>query len=244
MKFDSKIKLFVTSIAISTAVMSPYAAIAGDGPYVVSGNQHILMGITLDEAAVRAALPKGLEPAEGITGGLNVYKSKGGEGVAAYDRTYVWVDLKGLDSVNGAKGRYILWAATSTGPGKLKKAGNIEVKGDTAMSKDGSDITSVTTINGKPIMKTAIKLGDGPKCGPAAGSINYPSLPDPSDGFVMTQYTFSASICGASPVSAEVMVDGDHPLAQFKPQKITWAAFAPKLSFSGSPLIPIKMKAK
>jgi len=244
MNFHGKLKLYAMSAAASTVMLSPIAALAGDGPYVVSGNQHIMVGITLDEAAVRAALPKGLEPAEGITGGLNVYNSKGGEGVEAYGRSYVWVDLKGHDSVNGAKGRYILWAATSTGPGKLKAAGNPEVKGDTTMNKDGSDVTSVTTVNGKQIMKTAIKLGDGPKCGPAAGSVNYPSLPSASEGMVMTQYTFAASICGATPVSAEIMVDGDHPLAQFKPQKVTWAAFAPKLSFSGSPLIPVKMMEK
>ncbi|MFK7965486.1 MAG: hypothetical protein AB8C46_16120 [Burkholderiaceae bacterium] len=244
MKSDGKLKFCAMSIAVSTMMLSPLVTSASDGPYVVSGNQHIMVGITLDEAAVREALPKGLEPAEGITGGLNVYNSEGGDGVAAYGRFYVWVDLKGHDSVNGAKARYILWAATSTGPGKLKAAGNLEVKGDTTLNKDGSNVTGVTTIDGKQIVKAAITMADDAKCGPASGSVNYPSLPDPSAGMVMTQYTFSASICGATPVSAEIMVDDDHPLAKFKPQKVVWAAFVPKLSFSGSPLIPIKMADK
>lgn len=244
MNSNSTLKRFAMSFSLAAVMLSPLAANAGDEPYVVSGNQHIMVGITLDEAAVRAALPKGLEPAEGISGGLNVYNSNGGEGVPAYGRSYVWVDLKGHDSVNGAKARYILWAATSTGPGKLKAAGNIEVKGDTAISKDGGNLTGITTVDGKQIMKTAIKLGDGAKCDPAAGSINYPSLSKTKGSMVMTQYTFSASICGAAPISTEIMVDADHPLAKFKPQKVTWAAFAPKLSFSGSPLIPIKMMEK
>ena len=42
------------------AVAAPRADAAD--PYVVRGNEHIIIGITLDEAAVRAALPAGLEP--------------------------------------------------------------------------------------------------------------------------------------------------------------------------------------
>ncbi len=85
-------------------------------PYVVRGNTHMLVGITLDEAAVRAALPEGLEPAEGISGGLNIYLSGGGYDHPAYSRAYVWVDLAGFDSASGAKGRYVLWGVT--GPGQ------------------------------------------------------------------------------------------------------------------------------
>ena len=188
-----------------------------------------------------AVLPKGLEPADGITGGINVYTSKGGEGVAPYARTYVWVDVKGHDSISGSKARYVLWAATSTGPDKLKKAGNLEVKGDTMLNKDDSDVSGVTTVDGKQIMKTAIKLAEGPKCGPFAGSVNYPSLPDPAGNMVVTQYTFAGTICSASPVAAEIVVDGGHPLAKYKPLKMIWAAFVPDLSFSGSPLIPVKI---
>ncbi len=234
---ERSIRLF----AIGAAALTSLAAQAGDGPYVVRGNQHMIIGITLDEASVRAALPKGLEPTDGITGGINVYQSKGGEGIAAYGRTYVWADIKGHDSINGGQARYILWAATSTGADKLKKAGNLEVKGDTALNKDGVDVTGMTTVDGKEIMKASIKLADGPKCGPATGSVNYPSMPSPSAKMVMTQYTFSATLCGAAPVSADVMVDASHPLAKFKPTKLTWAAFAPELSFSASPLIEIKM---
>ena len=194
MKSNVKSNLWLLFVAVIALMLSPFAAQAGDGPYVVRGNQHMIIGITLDEAAVRAVLPKGLEPADGITGGINVYTSKGGEGVAAYARTYVWVDVKGHDSISGSKARYVLWAATSTGPDKLKKAGNLEVKGDTMLNKDDSDVSGVTTVDGKQIMKTAIKLAEGPKCGPLVGSVNYPSLPDPAGNMVVTQYTFAGTI--------------------------------------------------
>ncbi len=226
------------------ANLMPLSAQAGQFPYVVHGNQHLLIGITLDEAAVRAALPAGLEPAEGITGGLNVYTSKGGAGVAAYTRGYVWVDLKGYESVNGTKARYVLWSATSTGPGKLKMAGLPEVMGQTTLKKDGDSISGTTTVNGKTVLETAIMLAKGPKCGPSTGSVNYPSLPKADGKLMITQYTANLTACAATPVSAAITVAPGHPLAKFKPTKLIWAAYAPDLSFSGSPLLPIKAVKK
>ena len=76
---------------------------------------------------------------------------------------------------------------------------------------------------------------------PLAGSVNYPSKRASDGKMVITQYTAAGTACGAEPVSAEFMIDAGHPLAKFKPTKLIWAAFVPDLSFSGSPLIPIKL---
>ena len=96
-----RFRLLVASLVV--LLLTAATAQAGGGPYVVRGNQHIIVGITLNEAAVRAALPNGLEPTKGITGGINFYSSKGGEGVAAYTRLYVWADVAGHDSIDGTK---------------------------------------------------------------------------------------------------------------------------------------------
>ena len=73
-------------VALATGV--GVAGAAENVPYVVRDNTHLLIGMTLDEA-VREILPDGLEPAEGITGGFQVYTSDGGEGVAGYTHSYV-----------------------------------------------------------------------------------------------------------------------------------------------------------
>jgi hypothetical protein len=233
----------VLAVLISTGTISNTAE-AGETPYVVRGNQHILIGITLDEKAVRAALPKGLTPAKGMTGGINLYTSNGGEGVKAYGRSYVWVDLDGQDSVTGTKARYVLWAATSTGPGKLKKVGTPEVQGDTALGKSGRTVSGALMIKGNKIMTGAIELNEDGKCGPISGTMNYPSLPKAGGKIMMTQYAFSGTACGAKPKLADIAVGADHPLAKFKPTKLVWAAYVPDLSFSGSPLLTIKMAEK
>jgi len=232
------IALGAVAVALAPSLLS--AGETYKAPYVVSGNQHILVGITLDEAAVRAALPKGLKPTKSVSGGLNFYTSKGGDTVPAYTRGYVWADVEGYDSINGTKGRFILWVATNPGAGKLGKIGYDEVKGDTKLERNGKNVTGSTSVDGKEVMNVAIKLGDDP-CGPALGTLNYPSMPSTAKSLVMTQYAFTGSICGAKAVSADISVGNDHPLAKFKPTAMIWAAFAEDLSFSGSPQIPIKM---
>ncbi len=107
--------LILSAILFALAPMVSSAGEDFKAPYLVGGNQHIIVGITLDETAVRAALPEGLEPVADLTGGLNVYTSQGGDGVAPYTRSYVWVDLEGYDSISGSRGRFILWGASTPG---------------------------------------------------------------------------------------------------------------------------------
>jgi hypothetical protein len=224
-------------------VLAPLVARGGEtskAPYLVGGNEHIVMGITLDEAAVRAALPDGLEPAADLTGGLNIYTSQGGDGVAPYTRSYVWADLEGYDSVSGSKGRYILWGASNPGAEKLQHLGYDAVKGDTTLEQAGNTVTGSTTVDGKEVMKVKIEL-TGEACSPAVGSLNYPGDLDGTGPMVVTQFFWSASVCAATPVSVDISVGADHALAKYKPTAVSWAVLAEDLSFSESPPFPQKM---
>jgi hypothetical protein len=231
---------------VCALALIPVTAFSGgstQAPSIMRGNQHIIIGITLDEAAVRAALPAGLEPAEGMTGGLNVYTSQGSDTVAPYTRSYVWVDLAGHDSVTGSKGRFILWVADSGDTAAMEHLGYLGALGMTALSRDGKSMTGTTTVDGKDIMKVQIALGDD-ACGEAAGSLNYPSRLDGAGPMVLTQYVWSAeAVCGATPVSADFVVDGGHALSKFAPTSLNWAIFGDQLSIGRSPLFTIEAKA-
>jgi hypothetical protein len=76
-------------------------------PYVVSGTNHVLMGVVLDEAAVRKLLPPGVNPTKDLTGGINIYQTERANSIGAYHAAYIWVDVDGYDSPDGAKGRFI-----------------------------------------------------------------------------------------------------------------------------------------
>ena len=125
--------LAILTVLVASIPWVSSASEAPKPPYVVGGNQHIIIGITLDEAAVRAALPEGLEPVADLTGGLNLYTSQGGHVAEPYTRSYVWADVEGYDSVSGSKGRWILWAATNPGADKLRHIGYGSVPGDTKL---------------------------------------------------------------------------------------------------------------
>ena len=214
--------------------------IAADNvPYVVRGNTHMLIGVTFDEAAVREILPAGLEPAEGMSGGIQVYNSGGGEGVAAYSRSYAWVDLAGYDSITGSKGRYILWLADTAHAEKMGKIGYITTAGDVSLGETDGSLTGVVKVGGAEVWTGSVEAGD---CGPGTGSINYPSMPKWGDSMAVTQYAFAGKFCGAKMTAIEFKVSGDHPLAKLNPQPAGWAAVARDLSFSATPAMPLPKK--
>jgi hypothetical protein len=233
-------------LTAAALAFTPVAASAGevvDQPWVMRGNQHILVGVMLDEAAVRAALPAGLDPAiaegGGVTGGLNVYTSQGSDTVAPYTRSYVWADLEGYDSLTESKGRFVLWAATSGSTAKLDHLGYEAEVGDTALSRKDKWLTGTTTAGGEEIMVVVTELSDDP-CGPAAGALVYPSMLDGTGPMVAVQYSWSSStVCGAAPIAVQIMAGSDHPLGKFQPTALTWAAFGDGLSIGASPPFPV-----
>ena len=215
------------------AAMAPRADAAD--PYVVRGNEHIIIGITLDEAAVRAALPPGIEPTESVSGGINVYTSGGGYATEPYTRAYVWADLEGHDSANGSKGRWILWGATSGGLEKMNLYyDNIIVAGQASVTESGNKTIGVASVGGSRILNVEIELSDDP-CGEASGILNYPVMVDTSGKLGVETFTWVADICGATPTKVDFMVASDHPLSKFKPTAVIWAAQAKNLSFGSKP---------
>ena len=94
-----------------------------------------------------------------------------------------------------------------------------------------------TTVDGAEVMNVQIEL-TGEACSPAVGTLNYPSKLDLTGALVVTQFAWSGSMCGASPISANISVADDHPLSKYKPTALTWAVLAEDLGFSVSPQFP------
>ena len=223
-------------VAGALALASAGAAVADNVPYVVRGNTHMLIGVTLDETAVREILPDGLEPAEGMTGGMQVYTSGGGEGVAAYTRSYVWVDLAGYDSRTGSKGRFILWLTDTQHAEKMGKLGYLTASGMPELAEADDIVSGKAIVDGVEVMSGSVKAG---ACGPGTGAINYPSIPAWADGMALTQYAFAGKFCGAEMQALQISAPADHPLAKLNPQPAGWAAVARDLSFSATPAMPL-----
>lgn len=231
-------RMFAVSCVTLSAAMTT-AIGAENVPYVVRGNTHMLIGVTLNEAAVREILPEGLEPAEGVSGGYQVYSSDGGQGVAAYTRSYVWVDLAGYDSLTGNKGRFILWLSDTTHAEKFAKLGYVTTPGAVTLSETDGNVDGTVAVDGTELVKASVKAGD---CGAGTGVINYPSIPAWSETMAVTQYAFAGKFCGAEMTGLEIAAPADHMLTKLDPQPAGWAAVARELSFSATPAMTLPTK--
>jgi hypothetical protein len=45
-------------------------------PYQMAGGNFVFVNVVWDEAAIRKALPPGIQPVSGMTGGINIYSVK------------------------------------------------------------------------------------------------------------------------------------------------------------------------
>jgi hypothetical protein len=69
------------------------------------------VGVVFEEAAVRNALPAGLDPAPGLTGGIAVYGGEEGLALSPLSTGHVWIDT--VEEVSGATARYMVTGFTT-----------------------------------------------------------------------------------------------------------------------------------
>lgn len=65
---------------------------------------HVEVGVAFSEAAVRAPLPRGLEPASGFTGGIAIHQDRSGSQQTPASSAHVWIDIE----IAGSPARYVL----------------------------------------------------------------------------------------------------------------------------------------
>ncbi len=64
------------------------------------------VGVAFEEAAVRAVLPEGYEPAPGFTGGIAIFGGEEGWTLSPLSTGHVWIDV--VEEVSGDPARYML----------------------------------------------------------------------------------------------------------------------------------------
>src|SRR5690242_18174068 len=112
--FTSKLSnpLSISSIAGIVLFISSMQAKAADQiqppPYQIAGVNGVSIGVVWDEGAIRKALPPGVEPVKGMTGGINIYSAERGYVIGPYSAAYFYVDVEGFDSPEGIRGRWML----------------------------------------------------------------------------------------------------------------------------------------
>jgi len=201
-------------------------------PYVVTGLETITTGVTWDEAAIRKALPPGVVPAKEMTGGINIYKAAGGNGFGgSYTAAYFWVDLEGLDSSDGTKGRWML--AGLYGSEKVmaivREFYGLPVRNGSARHEAaGNAVRAVGSTDGRDLVVVEVKV-DTTSCEQGGGGVSYLSQMPRIKNFIVFSDAFWGEVCPAQVNSVQVIAPEGDPFAQFQPKHINWS-----IQFKGS----------
>lgn len=210
--------LAAVSIGVSALLATSAAAeTAPPPPYLMTGANTVTIAVTWEADSLSGLLPAGVEPADDLSGGLNIYDAEGGFGLTPYSAAYAYINVKEFDSAIGAPARYILggWygpdpkvaAAMNThfnagvGIGDASQSG----AGDTWTGTGGDDTGSITLV-----------INPGSECGPAAGTLNYVG----TTGEAGLKIPFTGSFCGGQAVSVDIEGAEGSALAQIKVDQI------------------------
>ncbi len=189
-------------------------------PYLVTGSNHVIVGVEWEETAIRKALPSWISPAKEMTGAINIYYAEGGYGLGAFQSAYFWVDIEGYDSISGIKGRWMLHGVY--GPNEKTTAAvrdweGFPVRNGTSRFEPTSQgKRAIGTVNGEDFVTVEIKtIPDS--CVPGSVTLNYLT----QKGLI--EVPAAGDVCKAEPVSVKVHARPDDPFAAFRPVKALWA---------------------
>ena len=204
-------------------------------PYLVTGSNHVIVGVVWEEAAVRGALPSWLKPAEGMTGAINIFQAERGYGLGSYQGAYFWVDVEGFDSASGIKGRWMLQGVY--GPAEKISASyrqfyQLPVRNGTSrfeLTPQGK--RAIGTVDGHDFVTVEINSSTK-SCQAGSVTLNYPT----PEGVL--EVPAAGDVCEAEPVSVEVHARPGDPFAAFRTVKVLWAIEFRNGAFSNSHPVP------
>lgn len=191
------------------------------------------VGVTFDEVAIRGALPEGLEPTPGYTGGIAIYGGDEGWALSPLSTGYVWIDVTGLDEAGGGPARYMVMGFASERPEEASPssltfagAGSAEaLPGDNTLHAAASpDLASILELSVRPVTETC-KSGLGAKGGSLLTS-------SPGGGLGVIHVPVVLDFCEAEAVLARVSAPSDHVLGPFTPERVLWAGVATPLRWA------------
>ena len=216
-----------TLSAVFTSVTSKAEEKIQPPPYEVAGMNGVSIGVVWDEAAIRKALPHGIEPAKGMTGGINIYSAERGYVIGPYSAAYFYADVEGFDSPEGIKGRWMLAGVYGPQPktsDALKTFYGAPVRPGTARFEPTADgKRAIGTVNGQDFITAEFKSVPG-SCQAAAVLLNYVVLPPETEQLAVNRIPVTMDSCKAELVSAKVTAAADDPFATYPISKFTGVA--------------------
>ena len=192
-------------------------------PYQLRGCSFLMVGAEFDRNVASRLVPPELEVVDEVTGGFYVYTAPLGWGIAPYTATLAWIDIKGHDSADGSRGRYMVFGAYS---GKAAQA----MRYNASITDGRADIDDTSDLlegSGGPSGETYLRIGarktaDGPI---AADGTHYYLAPMRNGGICSIPVAFSYDFNAAQPEYVDLLAPPETALGQMRPKQLTWAGW-------------------
>jgi hypothetical protein len=182
--------------------------------------------VAYDEALVRSLLPPGIEPVDDMTGGINLYTAGQGYGLAPFSAFYFYVHVKGFDSSDGTKARWMLqgvYGPEGRVPAALHRYFGFPVRaGESRHDVNDAITTGIGTLAGREVVRIVVRAKPA-TYNFVAGAINFPGQLEATREIVVLQMPYVAEICEADPVSIDNMAPAGDPLSKLKSVKMVGA---------------------
>lgn len=210
-------------------------------PYQIAGANGVGVAVVWDEAAIRKALPHGIEPVKAMTGGINIYSAERGYVIAPYSAAYFYVDIEGFDSPEGIKGRWMLagvYGPEAKTSAALKAYYGYPVRPGTSRIESTADgKRAIGTLNGQDFVTAEFKSVPG-SCQAAAVILDYVSLAPETEQFGLNKIPVVFDVCKAELVSAKVTAPSGDPFGAYPISKFVGITEFKNGSFSINSLQP------
>jgi hypothetical protein len=210
-------------------------------PYQIANTNHIVVGVTWDEAVVRKLLPPGIKPVDGMTGGINIYQAPNGYGITPYQSAYFWVDIEGFDSPQGTKGRWMLqgvYGPEAKTANALREFYGFPVRNGTSRLEETAESKrAMGILDGQPFVTVEIKPMPDP-CQNISGLLNYPGVVEKTKQIMINQIPYTLDLCKAEVISVKVTAPPGDPFAALHPAKVLGAVELKNGAFSFSRPVP------
>jgi acetoacetate decarboxylase len=209
-------------------------------PQLVTDAWMLYIGFEVDPAAIKAVLPKGLEPHPNNMVVMNMYTVPNPaqtSGFGAYSLTYLTVQVKDQDaytmgSTTGEPGRY--WIGYFNSSELIRKftreVGIPAEPGNTVITNDKGKLKAVLDVNGKPFIEATADVGS--ELQPAIGGhLNYFGLKEiQKNGSEVIQIIkfpipYVAQTVKTENPTVKFLMPKNNPLYRLKPIKVKWASY-------------------
>src|SRR5262245_31839115 len=204
---------------------SPASDEAPPPPYLTKCGGFGLL-VAYDAALVRSLLPRGIEPVDEMSGGINLYTASQGYGLAPFSAFYFYVHVKGFDSSDGTKARWMLqgvYGPERRVPSALHKYFGLPVRaGESRHEVSEASTVGIGTLAGQDVVRIVVRPQPA-TYNFVAGAINFPGLLEATREIVVLQMPYISEICDADTVSSHVMAPASDPLSKLKSVKMVGA---------------------